>query len=371
MFARLRRRLGLSPIAFGLVLAIGVAGSAGAAAKLITGKQIKDNSLTGKDVKDGSLLAKDFAKGQLPAGATGPAGPAGPAGPKGDPSYAVTTIVSPAADGAASGARLKAAVDAAAASGKRSLVWLEPGDYEVSGTLDLGAEVSLAGIDINATQVTVTPAGSNCGVIAPSTYGVIRDVELSVVGACGIQMAGPDDSLRIHDARITADPGSATVSATIHLAGADQSLRVDDSEIINGGTGNGTTVILGSASRPRVRITDSELSMSSATGQAAAVALSGASGVLSATRSLLTASTIVVGLGATSSIVSRDSNFVSETAAVIKTTSTAASTGMLYGGSIESPDTFVVVQPNSSAVRCIGVLDVNGASGTVTTGSCP
>jgi autotransporter adhesin len=35
------------------------------AAKLITGKQIKDSSLTGKDVKDNSLTGKDVAEGTL------------------------------------------------------------------------------------------------------------------------------------------------------------------------------------------------------------------------------------------------------------------------------------------------------------------
>lgn len=65
-----------------------------AAAKLITGKSIKDSSLTGKDVKNsslttsdvknGSLLSRDFKSGQLPAGPQGPQGPKGDKGDKGD-----------------------------------------------------------------------------------------------------------------------------------------------------------------------------------------------------------------------------------------------------------------------------------------------
>jgi hypothetical protein len=65
-----------------------------AAASLITGKQIKNNtvtgrdvrdsSLTGRDVRNGTLMAGDFKPGQLPAGTTGTPGPAGPAGAKGD-----------------------------------------------------------------------------------------------------------------------------------------------------------------------------------------------------------------------------------------------------------------------------------------------
>ncbi len=55
---------------------------AGQAARLVTGKQIKDRSLTTKDVKDRSLLARDFKPGQLREGAQGPKGDAGA---KGDP----------------------------------------------------------------------------------------------------------------------------------------------------------------------------------------------------------------------------------------------------------------------------------------------
>jgi hypothetical protein len=56
--------------------------AAGQAARLITGKQVKDRSLTTKDVKDRSLLARDFKPGQLPVGAQGPKGDTGA---KGDP----------------------------------------------------------------------------------------------------------------------------------------------------------------------------------------------------------------------------------------------------------------------------------------------
>jgi hypothetical protein len=84
-----------------VALVAGMAGSA-TAASLITGKQIKNESLTGADVKDGSLKTRDLARGARndlagergprgrsgPAGAvgaSGPAGPAGPAGPVGPP----------------------------------------------------------------------------------------------------------------------------------------------------------------------------------------------------------------------------------------------------------------------------------------------
>jgi hypothetical protein len=58
-----------------------------AAARLLTGSQVKDGSLTGKDVKDRSLTPRDF-KGSVkgargPAGAAGATGPTGPAGVSG------------------------------------------------------------------------------------------------------------------------------------------------------------------------------------------------------------------------------------------------------------------------------------------------
>jgi hypothetical protein len=52
---------------------------------LITGKQIKNNTVTTKDIKNRTLKAKDLslgAKNKL-RGATGPAGERGPAGPAG------------------------------------------------------------------------------------------------------------------------------------------------------------------------------------------------------------------------------------------------------------------------------------------------
>ena len=72
-----------------------------AAQRLVSGKQIRDNTITSRDVKNRSLLARDFKLGQLPAGpkgntgapgangAAGPQGPAGPAGPPG-PTHGVS-----------------------------------------------------------------------------------------------------------------------------------------------------------------------------------------------------------------------------------------------------------------------------------------
>ncbi|WP_157544604.1 hypothetical protein [Nocardioides halotolerans] len=70
-----------------LVVALVVAASGGAmAAKKITGKDIKNNSVTSADIKNGTLAASDFSPGATsslvgPAGPAGAAGAAGPAGP--------------------------------------------------------------------------------------------------------------------------------------------------------------------------------------------------------------------------------------------------------------------------------------------------
>lgn len=100
MRVRPSRRLGSlsAPIVVLLVVALVSAGGGAVAARLITGKDIKDGTVTGADVKDASLKYVDLAPAtrsrltgpqgepgpQGPTGDTGPAGGAGPAGPKGD-----------------------------------------------------------------------------------------------------------------------------------------------------------------------------------------------------------------------------------------------------------------------------------------------
>lgn len=65
-----------------VVVAILVSASSAGAAALITGAQIKNNTVTGKDVKNKSLTKKDF-RGSA-RGLRGFQGPQGPQGPKGD-----------------------------------------------------------------------------------------------------------------------------------------------------------------------------------------------------------------------------------------------------------------------------------------------
>jgi len=81
---RLRSRLTYANVVSTLALFITLAGgSAYAASKLITGKQIAPGTITAKNIKHHSLLKLDFATGQLPAGPQGPVGGTGPQGPQG------------------------------------------------------------------------------------------------------------------------------------------------------------------------------------------------------------------------------------------------------------------------------------------------
>ena len=96
MLSKLRINVPLVVASMALFFAIGgpsfAADAVDSAARLLTGKNVKNSSLTGtdiknsslttSDVKNGSLLAGDFASGQLPGGAQGAQGPQGP---KGDP----------------------------------------------------------------------------------------------------------------------------------------------------------------------------------------------------------------------------------------------------------------------------------------------
>lgn len=87
------RRSAVAAIVAILSLVLISAGTA-TAARLITGKDVKNSSLTGKDIKNKSVGAKDLSADVMaslnaaagpagPAGAVGPAGPAGAVGPAG------------------------------------------------------------------------------------------------------------------------------------------------------------------------------------------------------------------------------------------------------------------------------------------------
>ena len=102
MKARSRTALTVLVAALALMLA---AGTGATASLMISGKQIKDNSVTSQDIKNKSLKVKDLSrkaqvklKGRTGAtgatGATGPAGPAGPAGATGPAGLSGFEVVS-------------------------------------------------------------------------------------------------------------------------------------------------------------------------------------------------------------------------------------------------------------------------------------
>jgi hypothetical protein len=66
-----------------LALFLSLAGGTAVAARLMTGRDVRDSSLTGKDVRDRSLTAKDLRRGIIRPPQPGPEGPTGPAGPAG------------------------------------------------------------------------------------------------------------------------------------------------------------------------------------------------------------------------------------------------------------------------------------------------
>ena len=75
------RRWRPSPSMIVAFVALFVAGAGSAtAARLITGKEIRNSSITSKDVRNGSLLRRDFRSGQLPRGPQGLPGASGRAG---------------------------------------------------------------------------------------------------------------------------------------------------------------------------------------------------------------------------------------------------------------------------------------------------
>ena len=103
MKARSRTALTVLVAALALMLA---AGTGATASLMISGKQIKDNSVTSQDIKNKSLKVKDLSrkaqvklKGRTGAtgatGATGPAGPAGATGPAGLSGFEVVSTSLP------------------------------------------------------------------------------------------------------------------------------------------------------------------------------------------------------------------------------------------------------------------------------------
>lgn len=127
-----------------VAVALASAGTTATAAKLVTGKDVRNGSLTGADVKDRSLGGADLKRGGIPAdrltagarkslegqagpaGATGPQGPQGPQGAKGDPG-AFKTIVTRSATASFTGG------DGVVGQAKTATALCQAGEQLVSG----------------------------------------------------------------------------------------------------------------------------------------------------------------------------------------------------------------------------------------------
>jgi len=88
------------------VIMLAVAGGPASAARLITGREIRNGTVTGADIKNHSLTPADF-RGSV-RGHPGPQGPAGPTGPQGAAGLASvfavwsnTVAIAPGAEGGA------------------------------------------------------------------------------------------------------------------------------------------------------------------------------------------------------------------------------------------------------------------------------
>jgi hypothetical protein len=142
-------RRGIPTIVIAGALLLGSAAGGASAALLITGKQIKDNTVTTKDIRNGTLTTKDMSlttiaalKGARgPAGATGSTGPTGPAGSSGISGYQLVSNSAAVAAGTGSDG-----VTATCPAGKRLL----SGAASWTDSLD-GTQVDL---DISTTAAT-------------------------------------------------------------------------------------------------------------------------------------------------------------------------------------------------------------------------
>ncbi len=125
-------------------LTVGAAAGGASAALLITGKQIKDNTVTTKDIKNGTLKKKDMSSKAIEAleGATGSAGPAGAPGISGY--QLVSNSVSVAAD-----------------SGGKVAVACPVGKRLLSGASSFGAGYDGTHVDVDISTTGATATGWN------------------------------------------------------------------------------------------------------------------------------------------------------------------------------------------------------------------
>ncbi len=166
-------------LAFVIGLVIATAGTA-TAAKLITGKQIKDGTISNKD------LSKAVRAQLRKAGVAGPAGVQGPKGEQGPPGQPATPAASEvfayakiAGDGtvaaSAPALNLEQSAISRLSSGQYCLV--VPGAKSVMASLATGGNTA-ALLDVNFVPVGVSsgcPAGANVKVVVRDPASVLTD----------------------------------------------------------------------------------------------------------------------------------------------------------------------------------------------------
>lgn len=215
---RLSRRLSYANVIATLALFFALAGTSIAGAKvLITGAEVKNQSLTGADIKNGSLELKTLSKGarlglagdrgpagergpQGSQGDAGPAGPQGPAGAQGAPGIGITTAIANGAD----------ASNYQDLTPLASQVLAAPGDYVIFATLTVhntgasneylncgfrlnGTINGAAGVDTTAGGTT---SGTSVGALHADTAGT---VEFLCTGNGATTYDISNISLRVHN----------------------------------------------------------------------------------------------------------------------------------------------------------------------------
>lgn len=173
----LRSMLTRRPSAAGIVAVVALVlamGGTATAAKLISGKQIRNSSVTGKDIRNGSLGPADLS-GKAKAALAGTAGPAGPAGPAGAPGAA-------GAKGE-QGDRGPSKAFAAHVADIHNLTVI-PATHEIlGGSLDDGSYVITAKFQLRSESATDGRPNCQLGVLRGGLFDQIDQVNLVHLGA--------------------------------------------------------------------------------------------------------------------------------------------------------------------------------------------
>ena len=174
----------------------------------LTGSDIKSSSILSSDIKDGSLLGKDFAAGQLPKGApgatgatgpTGATGTAGPTGPEG-PSRWVLVNRSGAIEAQSGGFRIANAYPAG--SPGEGNVYIDSGDADLSNngivaTIALENQYSLKSDGVGPTSPGASVDGTRIngrnpgGYVNPEFSG---EITTSMCALTGVVACAPLDT---------------------------------------------------------------------------------------------------------------------------------------------------------------------------------